>query len=402
MNKIKSLISANNICCGCGTCVSVCPQNAIMMKVHKGVFIPEINYQVCVQCGLCDKACPNMIFNYQKVNNPLAVYSGYSKDGQIRFESSSGGVITQLLLEGLERHMFDAVVVCDANEGLVYKPILTNKTDVVKRAKGSKYTPVSVNMILKEILKSNFNKVCIVGLPCHIRGLKAYSGVTKGFNEKIAFSINLVCGQTPKITAIEYLLHEFKLRRIEVNRFDFRGNGWPGDFKIYMKDGSIRKINFKDRLAMGGLFSSSFFIPTACQICPDHYGTESDISVCDAWHKYKDAPGDPGISSIICWSARGESLIKRFDKIFINPDTMQNILKTQGQMAANFKKEYLLKSLIKNDKRIKIKSEFKPNIRDKITVKIYLIILYFINKVNPMKINKHIIILGRGLKKFLT
>ena len=43
-----------NKCDGCGTCVEICPVNAIKIKKEKAVISDE-----CVECGQCVEQCPN-------------------------------------------------------------------------------------------------------------------------------------------------------------------------------------------------------------------------------------------------------------------------------------------------------------------------------------------------------
>ena len=47
-------------CCGCGTCVGVCPSNAITLSKDQraGVLVPHIDAVTCTQCGLCTEVCP--------------------------------------------------------------------------------------------------------------------------------------------------------------------------------------------------------------------------------------------------------------------------------------------------------------------------------------------------------
>jgi len=52
------------ICKGCGTCVLICPFDAIELKESKikgleGKVIAEVNAALCKGCGLCTAACPN-------------------------------------------------------------------------------------------------------------------------------------------------------------------------------------------------------------------------------------------------------------------------------------------------------------------------------------------------------
>ncbi len=40
-------------CDECGTCISVCPENALLLKQSL-----EVNSGKCVSCGRCVKVCP--------------------------------------------------------------------------------------------------------------------------------------------------------------------------------------------------------------------------------------------------------------------------------------------------------------------------------------------------------
>ncbi len=50
----------DNLCTGCGTCVSLCNRNAItlLLDEDKVIYIPQLNSANCVNCGLCYKLCP--------------------------------------------------------------------------------------------------------------------------------------------------------------------------------------------------------------------------------------------------------------------------------------------------------------------------------------------------------
>lgn len=51
-------------CIACGTCVKVCPRDAI--DIWKGCYA-VINSDKCIGCGLCEKACPAGVMH--KVDN---------------------------------------------------------------------------------------------------------------------------------------------------------------------------------------------------------------------------------------------------------------------------------------------------------------------------------------------
>ncbi len=48
------MIINNNLCDVCGTCVAVCPVDAIIVKE----FVVTIDNDKCINCGKCLKVCP--------------------------------------------------------------------------------------------------------------------------------------------------------------------------------------------------------------------------------------------------------------------------------------------------------------------------------------------------------
>jgi len=55
VDVITSVVN-EDICCGCQTCVGVCPYKAISYNKEKGV--SEVNEILCKGCGTCGSACP--------------------------------------------------------------------------------------------------------------------------------------------------------------------------------------------------------------------------------------------------------------------------------------------------------------------------------------------------------
>lgn len=47
-------------CVACGSCIKVCPRNAI--TVPKGIYA-EVETSKCIGCGLCEKACPASVIS---------------------------------------------------------------------------------------------------------------------------------------------------------------------------------------------------------------------------------------------------------------------------------------------------------------------------------------------------
>lgn len=55
MASKKYAMVAQKNCVACGTCIGVCPKQAI--SVYKGCYA-QADREVCVGCGKCSKVCP--------------------------------------------------------------------------------------------------------------------------------------------------------------------------------------------------------------------------------------------------------------------------------------------------------------------------------------------------------
>jgi heterodisulfide reductase subunit A len=59
--KVEAITASadKNICQGCGSCVAVCPFDAIEIQPFNGRKVAEVNAALCKGCGLCAATCPN-------------------------------------------------------------------------------------------------------------------------------------------------------------------------------------------------------------------------------------------------------------------------------------------------------------------------------------------------------
>ena len=69
---MKKLFESELDCCGCETCVNVCPKSAITMCEDAiGFRYPKIDAEKCIDCGACIKKCD---FQKTKLNKALLTY----------------------------------------------------------------------------------------------------------------------------------------------------------------------------------------------------------------------------------------------------------------------------------------------------------------------------------------
>ena len=147
------------LCMGCGICAGVCPRDALTMELneHIGVYKPRFIPNRCNECGLCRDVCPGYktdlknaclkLWGLEPQNTMIghyeAAYSAYSTDESIRFNSSSGGLVTTLLLNALEEGIIDGALVTRMSADIPWmaEAFIARSPKEILSAAGSKYCP---------------------------------------------------------------------------------------------------------------------------------------------------------------------------------------------------------------------------------------------------------------------
>ena len=302
-NKTIKSVLEDELCTNCGTCVALCPKNAIMMEVNEkiGAYIPKLDENKCIFCGICYEVCPGNGINYNQMNldlfgkksenvfvgNFLTAYAGYSKNTSIRTNSSSGGLITQILIYALENNIINGALVTRMSKDNPLQPepfIARTKEEIIEAAQ-SKYCPVPANVALREILEStNEEKIAVVGLPCHINGIRKAEQINKKLNDRIVLHIGLMCNHTPNFNATKTFIERQNVNEKDLIQIKYRGNGWPGNMEITTSEKKLH-IPLTEYWRFIG---SIFYYPRNCLTCSDGICELSDISFGDAWlQEYK-------------------------------------------------------------------------------------------------------------------
>jgi coenzyme F420 hydrogenase subunit beta len=309
---INSVV-CNDLCLGCGTCVSVCPQEAVkMIETPSGLLTAYADASKCKGCGLCLKCCPGTHLEQGLLlgevdpfkGGAVAAYLGQALDQKILSEGQSGGVITALLCYLLESGRIKGAVVTQMpeNGSLRSKTIVSRDKETVCKAQGSKYCPVAVNAVIPKSLDDG-EKIAVVGLPCHIHGIRnvqSQLGRWQGL-----FAIGLICQNTLGFGAIDHLIYEVGVDRANVQYFRFRSKlfgGWPGDVYIRTRDGAVYKVANRQRMLIKDVYT-----PLRCRLCFDKLNVLSDLAVGDPWGIRND--DKEGFSVIIARTNRAKDVL---------------------------------------------------------------------------------------------
>lgn len=315
----------HGLCTGCGTCAGICPVSAIRMRIdeRKGVYVPELIEDECNLCGICLDACPGYSIDLDGLNreifgrepedillgNYIGCYLAHATDPEVRYNSASGGLVTSLLCFALEEGLIDGALVIKmrADNPLLPEPFIARTREDILRGTSSKYCPVPAGVALKEILEKE-GKYAVVGLPCHIFGIRKAEAVSKTLRERLVVHLGIFCSHTVNFRATEYLLRKLSIASGELAGISYRGGGWPGVLKI-----SLRNEDEKAIPSLGSLWNSIFgsflFTPSCCLSCGDVTSELADLSFGDAWLPEIMRKGSTGESVVISRSERGEALL---------------------------------------------------------------------------------------------
>ena len=292
---IKTVVG-RGICTGCGTCIAICPDQALSLTLdqRKGIYVPAIKAHECTGCGLCVKACPGHEVDFRRLNQDIfhadqvdailghhkACYYGHALDKGIRHSGASGGIVTSLLIYLLEERIIDGALVTRMKESspLEPEPFIARTAEEITSAAESKYCPVPANVALKEILEVEGN-YAVVGLPCHIHGIRKAAQINSTIRNRIALHIGLFCGHNPSFRATEFLLWRHGLCREEVSAVKYRSGGWPGGLTFQLAGGGNVFIPYQRVWESLDLA----FTPRRCLECFDGAAELADISFGDAW-----------------------------------------------------------------------------------------------------------------------
>lgn len=285
-------IADSGLCTGCGTCYGICPHEAVDYDLNekKGLFEFHVSAERCKRCRLCLNSCPGQGVDFSGMNKSLfntnpefpllgcvnECYRGYATDGDLRYKASSGGITTALLKFALQSGFADGAIVtgCEFDNPLVSRPFIAHSVQELEAAAGSKYCPTPANIMLNHVMKDG-GRYILVGLPCHIHGVRKAQRMVSQLNQRIVLTISLFCGMNFTYRHIQWLVRNLGIANKKINSIRYRGYGFPGDMSITTEESTV-SCSYRE------YFINAFKLPR-CTICPDTFGELSDISIGDAW-----------------------------------------------------------------------------------------------------------------------
>ena len=325
MTNIKTLsdISNNGLCIGCGLCQSILGKDKISIEMSdKGRLEPrEINQLSDEDLDKVKKICPGVIVeglpkkdvsNDSKFDTLWGYYNSlfyaWSTDEQIRFQSSTGGLLNGLSLYLLESKKVDFILhtAGDPEQPMRSIPRFSyTKQELLSCESRSRYGPASPLSKFNEALdtKKNF---AFVGKPCDISAIRQLSKTDERVNKQCKFLLTLVCGGSTEFTKSQDFIKSFNVKEEELETFRYRGFGNPGRMYIKTKDGREHDREYNSFWGE----ESTWRVHFRCKICPDAIGESADIAALDTWRGGSPKEEDEGYNAAIVRTQKGNDLLK--------------------------------------------------------------------------------------------
>lgn len=335
------LVCGENECTACGACVQICPKECITYQANNHETLRAvINNKDCISCNLCKKVCPQL--NVIEGNKSKECYAGWSNDNEIKLNSASGGIATELYKYYADIKGYYAGVLVDESMQVSYK--LVSGKEKYNIFQNSKYVHSDTKDVFKniaEVLKKD-NKVLFIGLPCQVAGLQRYLQVKKIDDTKL-MTVDLVChGTTPNKFLIEHIKYIEQKKNKNAQELRFRDPNFGTQyfvFSLYENNKVFyhKRVNRNDYYQIG--YHSGISYRDNCYTCK--YATNTrmgDISLADFSGVGSIDPCNytgRNVSCILINTDKGKELIadmKADDYIYCESRPIEEELNTEGQL----------------------------------------------------------------------
>ena len=309
-------------CILCGLCTRVCEEkiglyaiNFAKRGVEREVTAPyhELSDE-CIGCGACAMVCPTKSKKIQINNYPtlpedierleqkfltgtkdenLGVYNDIFA-AKSTINGQDGGVATALVVSGMQRGLFDAVIVVQRVDGFNAEAAIAENVDDLLKAKGTKYLRVKMMSKLGELINKGKKKIAMVGTACEVRAArKIQEKLLDEYPDVDLTIVGLFCFEAfdyEKLKAETQRLMGVDLDKAEKTQIH------KGKYIVWI-EGKEYSTSVRDM---------SKAVEKGCVYCDDFTARLADISV-------GSVGSEDGYSTVIVRSEKGKKLLENLD-----------------------------------------------------------------------------------------
>lgn len=346
--NIESIVK-NNLCTGCGACISEdINKQAKMIWDKSGFLIPKLGpnstqEKMIIVCPFATQQknedelgavfFKDRAENYNsKLGYYTNLYAGYAK--QFRETSSSGGIATYVFKKLLEEKIVDHLFIVKEKNGEYSYQFFSDFQNITKISK-TRYVPVTMAELFEKISTID-GRVAVSGVACFVKAVRLKQYYYPELKDKIPFVVGIICGGLKSKYYTDFLAQsagcfsEYKHAEYRVKNKDSSAL----NYKFSCIEKNNNKIHMVEMKTLGDMWGTGLFKSNACDFCDDVVTELADISLGDAWIDPYDKSG-LGNSIIITRSLLADKIIKSgLDESDLALDKLQENKVLQSQQGS--------------------------------------------------------------------
>lgn len=284
-NDLKKYIIEPGFCTLCGACEAACPVHALKVEGDELHYIHDCSEHLEF-CPICYDVCPHteallpealsFVTDAPNRRESLGFYRkvllAQAVDSKLRELSHSGGVVTAILMNSIQKDVIDSAVVSEAEEGAPLKlhPSISLVSDDLFSAVDAWYSPSAVAKAFgKAVHEYGKTKIAFVGTPCQVLALRKLESWEHKIMDSLKIVIGLMCLWSFSLKhLLESMRETYGIELSEIKKVNL-----DKDYIVHLKDKTITIPTAKVKK----------HILAGCSTCGDYTSLLADISVGGAY-----------------------------------------------------------------------------------------------------------------------
>ena len=210
--------------------------------------------------------------------SPIGYFIGHVNDAQHRYKASSGGIGTMLQKHLLSSGQYGTSITFQFNTNrCMYEAKLIHSAEEVNIC-GSIYQDINIAQFVHDHIGEITDGIVVSCPPCQVLAIQNMLR-----KEDIpCFIISFCCSGQTTIEGTWKYYELLGIKKEDVVKMQYRGNGWPSGIQIWLKDGTkISRDNYSEPWKT--LHASRLYQPKRCFFCTFDTSRTADISLADPW-----------------------------------------------------------------------------------------------------------------------